>query len=183
VLKQPTENKSRGDTFTGGLHGGVIHRRDVEDPQRPGHIREGLLLDPDQWRAAQHWNLRTPSGRGIGFIEPSRDEREPSASEAPAELRQAHEQAEATLTEVRKRLQAILDRRVEAETEERRAAQRGDRRAYDAAVARRQATEEERGLVELDEAAARRRYSDAVAAIGRWLWRERSRRYALAEKR
>lgn len=184
MFKQATENKAAtqsADTFVGTMTGEIIRRQDLEDPKKLGHLREGLLLDPDAWTAAQRWGLRTPSGRSIGFIEPTPDPREPRRDEAPAELRKRVETARAALEDVRARIQAAVDERAEAEDDWRRAAARGDATAYDQALAREHEAMERRTNLEQEEMLPKKQLADAEAEIRRWIWNERLRRYEKAK--
>ena len=49
-------------------NGRRIHRRDVEDPERPGYVRGGLWpLPPSAWLAASHFGLRNHRGDSLAL--------------------------------------------------------------------------------------------------------------------
>lgn len=183
MLKGAVENK---DTFVGSFHGKKVHRHDLEDPRRPGHLREGLLLEPDEWSAAQHFGLRSVSGKSLGFIEPSRDPREPTASEAPESLRQSLATAQVDFDALSAERHQVVNElgRVEAGIREttqlayaRRIGENEARQKMSESEATRLAAEER--LRELDNfrlPLARKRLSEAQTRLHWWLDDERLRR-------
>lgn len=190
MYKQQTENKAQRsaimDTFTGTLHGKTIHRRDLEDPMNPGHLKEGLLLEPDAWSAAQFWGLRTPSGRSIGFIEPQPDPREPSVADAPAKLREELAAAQREADTITAERQKVIDELATAEAGVGQVSELGFTRRIGEDEARRtlatfetaRLTLEER-LRELDNfrlPPARNRLSEVQRRMKFWLDDERIRR-------
>jgi hypothetical protein len=186
VLKQPTENKSRGDIFTSSLYGVTVRRQDIEDPRRPGHLREGGLFGPAEWDAARYFGLRTVTGKSLELTEPAPDLREPTRGEAPRELLDAAEAARAALDDCQARLRGALAARASAEAEasgiESRAYRRdvlpGDEDAHATATARARAAGFKYDELLHEEAVARRRVSVAEAALTNWIWDERQRRHA-----
>jgi hypothetical protein len=185
VLK-PTENKSRGDTYTSSLYGTTVRRQDIEDPRRPGHLREGGLFGPDEWDAARYFGLRTVTGKSLELTEPTPDPREPRREEAPAELRKAAEDARAALDACQARLRGALADRAAAEAEasgiESRAYMRdirvGDEDAHATATARARAAGFKYDELLHEEAIAKRRVTVAEARLADWTWDERQRRHA-----
>lgn len=194
MYKQQTENKAQRsaimDTFTGTLHGKTIHRRDLEDPMNPGHLKEGLLLEPDAWSAAQFWGLRTPSGRSIGFIEPQPDPREPSVADAPAKLREELAAAQREADTITAERQKVIDALARAEDGVREVTELANTRRIGEAEARQKFSEFEAARIaaearlrELDEfrlPPVRVRLSEAQKRLRWWLDDERLRRLGRA---
>lgn len=179
MLKQRVENK-HGDLFV-GMDDKPITRADLEDPSRPGYLRPELTpIEPQVWTAAAFFGLRTPSGKQMAYVETKPDPREPTRQEAPADLRQRMETAQAALAGVVARIQAAVDERIEAEIEWRHAAARGDAEAYNRGLAREMAARRQQMDLEPEAAAPRKRLADCELELSEWTWIERNRRSAVS---
>lgn len=184
MFKQPVENKQAKTETYKGLDDRPITRADIEDPARPGFLRSDLVpIDPSIWGAGAHFGLFTPTGRPMAYVEVKPDPREPRVDEAPADLRRRAEEAEAALDAVRGRIQAAIDERLEAQADWRHAAARGDAEAYNRAVAREHESMGRQTDLGPEETQCNKRVADAQAAVRRWLWDERLRRYAEAKEK
>lgn len=182
MLKGTVENKQQHVDIFEAMDGRRFTRADVEDASRPGYLRPELIpIEPTVWSAAQFFNLLTPSGRPMKYVETPPDPREPRSDEAPVELRQAVEKARAILEGVRKRIQAAVDERGEAQIEQRQAAARQNAAAYNQALHREQEAMARQTDLGPEDVAAVKHYADALDKVRKWIWDERLRRYERAK--
>jgi hypothetical protein len=93
--------KEKHDIYI-GADGKQVHRSDLEDPERSGYIRRGILLSPTEYIAAHTFGLKNLRGDTMALVETSPDPFRVKPGEAPAELREVMELARKELEEAMK---------------------------------------------------------------------------------
>lgn len=169
-----TENKQRKieDVFV-SMNGKRYRRADVENPSRPGYLRDELVpIPPDVWSAGVHFDLFTPTGRRMRPLPLTPDPSRITVAEAPVTLRQIAEAARAALETHRAKMGPVLDAIYKAEVAQKQAAGRQDRRAYNAAMAAEQGAREQYKTLCDEDLPLAARVSDAQEKLKMWLWDE-----------
>lgn len=172
MLKQ-SENKAstkpgQEDVFT-AMSGKRFRRADVENPDRPGFLRDELVpIEPDVWSAGSYFNLLTPTHRRMRPLPPKPDPSHVSVSEAPANLREDLARAQGALDAHCAKMRQIQDRLVTAEIEVRQGAAEQNQQRYNAAIAAGMSAEEEQRALMMEEPPLVKRLADANRALKFW---------------
>lgn len=174
MFKGTVENKAstkpdRKDVFT-AMSGKTYRRADVENPSRPGFLRDELVpILPDHWAAGSYFDLLTPTHRRMRPLPLSADQSRVGREQAPEALQKAVADAWVALAAKRRQIQEALNARATSEDEQKAAASAGNKQRYNRAVGIAAEAELRRQALVEEEHPLRIRVSEAETRLRWWL--------------